>query len=387
MTKRRLAILGSTGSIGTQTLDVVSRHPDLFEIELLTAYSNTTLLVEQAIKFNANSVVICDELRYKEVKEALDKHDIKVFAGASSIDDIVCGSNIDMVVTAMVGFSGLKPTISAIKAGKAIALSNKETLVVAGQIITDLARKSGSPIIPVDSEHSAIFQCLQGERADVEKLILTASGGPFIGKSRRELESVGISEALNHPRWQMGPKVTIDSASMMNKGLELIEAHWLFGAHPDNIEIVVHPQSIIHSMVQFTDGSVTAQMSIPDMRLPIQYALSYPYRIELNTNRIDFAKLARLDFFAPDPESFPAIGIAYESIKKGGNTPCAMNAANEIAVASFLNGEISFTSITEIINEVLLKFSFIKAPTLDDIYETDKQARELALEFKTKIRF
>lgn len=387
MTKRRLAILGSTGSIGTQTLDVVSRHPDLFEIELLTAYSNTTLLVEQAIKFNANSVVICDELRYKEVKEALDKHDIKVFAGASSIDDIVCGSNIDMVVTAMVGFSGLKPTISAIKAGKAIALSNKETLVVAGQIITDLARKSGSPIIPVDSEHSAIFQCLQGERADVEKLILTASGGPFIGKSRRELESVGISEALNHPRWQMGPKVTIDSASMMNKGLELIEAHWLFGAHPDNIEIVVHPQSIIHSMVQFTDGSVTAQMSIPDMRLPIQYALSYPYRIELNTNRIDFAKLARLDFFAPDPESFPAIGIAYESIKKGGNTPCAMNAANEIAVASFLNGEISFTSITEIINEVLSKFSFIKAPTLDDIYETDKQARELALEFKTKIRF
>lgn len=387
MTKRRLAILGSTGSIGTQTLDVVSRHPDLFEIELLTAYSNTTLLIEQAIKFNANSVVICDELRYKEVKEALDKHDIKVFAGASSIDDIVCGSNIDMVVTAMVGFSGLKPTISAIKAGKAIALSNKETLVVAGQIITELARKSGSPIIPVDSEHSAIFQCLQGERADVEKLILTASGGPFIGKSRRELESVGISEALNHPRWQMGPKVTIDSASMMNKGLELIEAHWLFGTHPDNIEIVVHPQSIIHSMVQFTDGSVSAQMSIPDMRLPIQYALSYPYRIELNTNRIDFAKLARLDFFAPDPESFPAIGIAYESIKRGGNTPCAMNAANEIAVASFLNGEISFTSITEIINEVLSKFSFIKAPTLDDIYETDKQARELALEFKTKIRF
>ncbi len=387
MTKRRLAILGSTGSIGTQTLDVVYRHPDLFEIELLTAYSNTTLLIEQAIKFNANSVVICDELRYKEVKEALDKHDIKVFAGASSIDDIVSGSNIDMVVTAMVGFSGLKPTISAIKAGKAIALSNKETLVVAGQIITELARKSGSPIIPVDSEHSAIFQCLQGERADVEKLILTASGGPFIGKSRRELESVGISEALNHPRWQMGPKVTIDSASMMNKGLELIEAHWLFGTHPDNIEIVVHPQSIIHSMVQFTDGSVSAQMSIPDMRLPIQYALSYPYRIELNTNRIDFAKLARLDFFAPDPESFPAIGIAYESIKRGGNTPCAMNAANEIAVASFLNGEISFTSITEIINEVLSKFSFIKAPTLDDIYETDKQARELALEFKTKIRF
>lgn len=387
MTKRRLAILGSTGSIGTQTLDVVSRHPDLFEIELLTAYSNTTLLIEQAIKFNANSVVICDELRYNEVKEALDKHDIKVFAGASSIDDIVSGSNIDMVVTAMVGFSGLKPTISAIKAGKAIALSNKETLVVAGQIITELARKSGSPIIPVDSEHSAIFQCLQGERADVEKLILTASGGPFIGKSRRELESVGISEALNHPRWQMGPKVTIDSASMMNKGLELIEAHWLFGTHPDNIEIVVHPQSIIHSMVQFTDGSVSAQMSIPDMRLPIQYALSYPYRIELNTKRIDFANLARLDFFAPDPESFPAIGIAYESIKRGGNTPCAMNAANEIAVASFLNGEISFTSITEIINEVLSKFSFIKAPTLDDIYETDKQARELALEFKTKIRF
>ncbi len=385
MAKRRLAILGSTGSIGTQTLDVVSKHPDLFEIELLTAYSNSTVLIEQAIRFNANAVVICDELRYEEVQNALLPHDIKVFAGSKSIEDLVQGSNIDIVVTAMVGFSGLKPTISAIKAGKTIALANKETLVVAGEIITNLAANSGAAIIPVDSEHSAIFQCLQGERAEIEKIILTASGGPFLNKSKRELESVTVAQALNHPKWQMGAKVTIDSASMMNKGLELIEAHWLFRTPSEKIKIIIHPQSIIHSMVQFTDGSVSAQMSIPDMRLPIQYALSYPYRIDLNTERIDFTTLGKLDFISPDRDKFRAIDIAYNTIKRGGNTPCAMNAANEIAVASFLNGEIAFTSIPEIIEEVLANFHFIAKPTLEDIYETDLHARELANKHKIKI--
>lgn len=386
MSKRRLAILGSTGSIGTQTLDVVSKHPDLFEVELLTAYSNTSLLVEQAIKFNANAVVICDEMRYKEVQAALVNHDIKVFAGTDSIESLVQGSNIDIVVTAMVGFSGLKPTLSAIKAGKIIALANKETLVVAGEMVTALAAKSGSAIIPVDSEHSAIFQCLQGERAEIEKIILTASGGPFLHKSKKDLEKVTVEEALNHPKWQMGAKVSIDSASMMNKGLELIEAYWLFKQPVEKIEIIIHPQSIIHSMVQFTDGSVSAQLSIPDMRLPIQYAITYPYRIDLDTARIDFTKLGKLDFIVPDREKFRAIDIAYKSITKGGNTPCAMNAANEIAVASFLNGEIPFTYIPEIIEEVISKFHYIEKPTLDNIYETDLQARELAIKHKIKLK-
>lgn len=386
MSKRRLAILGSTGSIGTQTLDVVSKHPDLFEVELLTAYSNTSLLVEQAIKFNANAVVICDEMRYKEVQAALVNHDIKVFAGTDSIESLVQGSNIDIVVTAMVGFSGLKPTLSAIKAGKIIALANKETLVVAGEMVTALSAKSGSAIIPVDSEHSAIFQCLQGERAEIEKIILTASGGPFLHKSKKDLEKVTVEEALNHPKWQMGAKVSIDSASMMNKGLELIEAYWLFKQPVEKIEIIIHPQSIIHSMVQFTDGSVSAQLSIPDMRLPIQYAITYPYRIDLDTARIDFTKLGKLDFIVPDREKFRAIDIAYKSITKGGNTPCAMNAANEIAVASFLNGEIPFTYIPEIIEEVISKFHYIEKPTLDNIYETDLQARELAIKHKIKLK-
>lgn len=386
MSKRRLAILGSTGSIGTQTLDVVSKHPDLFEVELLTAYSNTSLLVEQAIKFNANAVVICDEMRYKEVQAALVNHDIKVFAGTDSIESLVQGSNIDIVVTAMVGFSGLKPTLSAIKAGKIIALANKETLVVAGEMVTALAAKSGSAIIPVDSEHSAIFQCLQGERAEIEKIILTASGGPFLHKSKKDLEKVTVEEALNHPKWQMGAKVSIDSASMMNKGLELIEAYWLFKQPVEKIEIIIHPQSIIHSMVQFTDGSISAQMSTPDMRLPIQYAITYPYRIDLDTARIDFTKLGKLDFIVPDREKFRAIDIAYKSITKGGNTPCAMNAANEIAVASFLNGEIPFTYIPEIIEEVISKFHYIEKPTLDNIYETDLQARELAIKHKIKLK-
>ena len=376
--KRKIAILGSTGSIGTQAISVCMGHPDLLQIELLTANTNTSLLIEQARACMPNSVVIADESKYQEVSDALSPLDIKVFTGIKSICDIVGGDNIDMVLTAMVGFSGLEPTVAAIRAGKAIALANKETLVAAGQIVMAMAKKYGAPIIPVDSEHSAIFQCLQGERATVEKIILTASGGPFFRKSAKELESVTIADALNHPNWKMGEKVTVDSASMMNKGLEMIEARWLFNIVPENIEIIVHPQSIIHSMVQFSDGSVTAQMSTPDMRLPIQYALTYPFRADLDTKRVDFAKLARFEFHSPDHEKFPCIGMAYEAIKKGGNIPCAMNAANEIAVEAFLNGKIQFVSIPKIIENVMIGTEFVAEPTLEDIYKTNDQARALA---------
>ena len=376
--KRKIAILGSTGSIGTQAISVCMGHPDLLQIELLTANTNTALLIEQARACMPNSVVIADESKYQEVYDALSPLDIKVFTGIKSICDIVGGDNIDMVLTAMVGFSGLEPTVAAIRAGKAIALANKETLVAAGQIVMAMAKKYGAPIIPVDSEHSAIFQCLQGERATVEKIILTASGGPFFRKSAKELESVTIADALNHPNWKMGEKVTVDSASMMNKGLEMIEARWLFNIVPENIEIIVHPQSIIHSMVQFSDGSVTAQMSTPDMRLPIQYALTYLFRADLDTKRVDFAKLARFEFHSPDHEKFPCIGMAYEAIKKGGNIPCAMNAANEIAVEAFLNGKIQFVSIPKIIENVMIGTEFVAEPTLEDIYKTNDQARALA---------
>jgi len=376
--KRKIAILGSTGSIGTQAINVCMGHPDLLQIELLTANTNTTLLIEQARACIPNSVVIADESKYQEVSDALSPLDIKVFTGIKSICDIVGGDNIDMVLTAMVGFSGLEPTVAAIRSGKAIALANKETLVAAGQIVMAMAKKYGAPIIPVDSEHSAIFQCLQGERATVEKIILTASGGPFFRKSAKELESVTIADALNHPNWKMGEKVTVDSASMMNKGLEMIEARWLFNIVPENIEIIVHPQSIIHSMVQFSDGSVTAQMSTPDMRLPIQYALTYPFRANLDTKRVDFAKLAKFEFHSPDHEKFPCIGMAYEAIKKGGNIPCAMNAANEIAVEAFLNGKIQFLSIPKIIENVMIGTEFVAEPTLEDIYKTNDQARALA---------
>jgi len=376
--KRKIAILGSTGSIGTQAINVCMGQPDLLQIELLTANTNTTLLIEQARACMPNSVVIADESKYQEVSDALSPLDIKVFTGIKSICDIVGGDNIDMVLTAMVGFSGLEPTVAAIRSGKAIALANKETLVAAGQIVMAMAKKYGAPIIPVDSEHSAIFQCLQGERATVEKIILTASGGPFFRKSAKELESVTIADALNHPNWKMGEKVTVDSASMMNKGLEMIEARWLFNIVPENIEIIVHPQSIIHSMVQFSDGSVTAQMSTPDMRLPIQYALTYPFRADLDTKRVDFAKLAKFEFHSPDHEKFPCIGMAYEAIKKGGNIPCAMNAANEIAVEAFLNGKIHFLSIPKIIENVMIGTEFVAEPTLEDIYKTNDQARALA---------
>jgi 1-deoxy-D-xylulose-5-phosphate reductoisomerase len=382
--RRGIAILGSTGSIGTQAIEVCESHPDVFRIELLTARQNSKLLIEQAIKLKPNSVVIADEEKYKEVNDALFSHDIKVFTGMDSINSLVKGEDIDIVLTAMVGFSGLEPTLSAIKAGKAIALANKETLVAAGELVIAMAKESGSPIIPVDSEHSAIFQCLQGERSKAEKLILTASGGPFLDKTLKELERVSVEEALNHPNWKMGSKVTVDSATMMNKGLEMIEARWLFNMNPADIEIVVHPQSIIHSMVQFRDGSVTAQMSTPDMRLPIQYALAYPNRLELDTKRVNFSELGRFDFFKPDLERFPCINIAYDAISRGGNIPCAMNAGNEIAVEAFLNGKISFTQIHKVTKEVVNGTMFVAQPKLSDILNTDKTARIFAAEIVNK---
>ena len=384
--KRRIAILGSTGSIGTQALDVISRHQDLFQVEMLSAGSNAALLIQQARQFNPNAVVICNKEKYREVKEALEPLDIKVFAGVESAGDLAGGSNVDIVLAAMVGFSGLAPTISAMKKGKVIALANKETLVAAGSIISRLSRECGSPLIPVDSEHSAIFQSLQGERATIEKLLLTASGGPFLHLDRKEFDNITVEQALNHPNWKMGSKVTIDSASMMNKGLEIMEAAWLFNIPVDKIEVVVHPQSIIHSMVQFTDGSIKAQLGYPDMRVPIQYALSYPNRIDLNTKRISFPELGSLTFFAPDLEKFPCLAIAYSAFKKGGNIPCAMNAANEVAVASFLRGEIKFTQIPLVIEKTIEKCNFVASPTVEDIFSTDRQSKERAQEVLTQIR-
>ena len=376
--KRKIAVLGSTGSIGTQALDVISRHPDLFTAEVLIANSNSSLLISQAIKHDVNTVVIADETKYDEVFKALDQYGIKVFTGRESIGKLISGSNIDVVLAAMVGFGGLEPTLEAIQAGKTIALANKETLVAAGSLVMKMAQEHNAPIIPVDSEHSAIFQCLQGERSPVEKIILTASGGPFFSKSVQEIESATIEQALNHPKWCMGPKVTIDSASMMNKGLEMIEAHWLFGVKPSDIEIIIHPQSIVHSMTQFKDGSVTAQLSTPDMRLPIQYAFSYPFRVALNTERIDFAKLSKLDFYKPDFNKFPCLTLAYKAIERGGNIPCAMNAANEIAVESFLAGKIKFSAIPEIISQVMDLVGQNDNPGRDDIFETDLEARKIS---------
>ena len=378
--KRRIAILGSTGSIGTQALDVISRHPDLFQVEMLSAGSNAELLIAQARQFNPNAVVICNKDKYAQVKTALDPLDIKVFAGVESAGVLSGGSNVDIVLAAMVGFSGLAPTISAIKKGKVIALANKETLVAAGSIVTRLAKENGSPILPVDSEHSAIFQCLQGERAQIEKLLLTASGGPFFNLPAEKFNDITVEQALNHPNWKMGSKVTIDSASMMNKGLEIMEAAWLFNIPVEKIEVVVHPQSIIHSMVQFSDGSIKAQIGHPDMRVPIQYALSYPYRIDLDTRRLSFADLGQLTFFAPDLEKFPCLRIAYQAFKKGGNIPCAMNAANEVAVASFLRGEIKFTQIPVVIEKTLEKCNFVASPSVEDIFATDKESKVRAEE-------
>ena len=380
MKKRNLAILGSTGSIGRQALDVVSQHRDLFEVELLTANNNSKLLIEQALEFKPNTVVICNKDLYREVFEALDKEDIKVFAGIESVNELVKSDNIDIVLAAMVGFSGLEPTINAVKNGKIIALANKETLVAGGAIITELAKKHGSPILPVDSEHSAIFQCLQGERAKIEKLVLTASGGPFLNTSISDIQKATSREALKHPNWSMGAKVTIDSASMMNKGLEMIEASWLFNMPPEQIEIVVHPQSIVHSLVQFSDGSLKAQLGAPDMRVPIQYALSYPERIDLDTKRISLSELGQLTFSAPDRAKFPAIDLAYAAHRQGGNMACIMNGANEVAVAALLQEKILFGRIPHIIEKTMERCSFIAKPTVEDIFETDACAKAIARE-------
>lgn len=379
MEKRRIAILGSTGSIGTQALDVISQHTDLFEVELLTANNNADLLIEQALKFRPNHVVICNEELYAKVNDALSATDTKVFAGMKSVNDLVQSSTIDMVLASMVGFSGLEPTLNAIRGGKAIALANKETLVAAGSIVTRLAREYDTPIIPVDSEHSAIFQCLQGEYTQIEKLILTASGGPFRTWNIEDIAKATRVQALNHPNWDMGAKVTIDSASMMNKGLEMIEASWLFNVSPDDIEIVVHPQSIVHSMVQFTDGCLKAQLGAPDMRVPIQYALSYPQRVSLDTKRISFPELAHLDFYAPDSTRFPAIELAYAAHRMKGNMACIMNGANEIAVEAFLKDKILFHRIPQIIEKTMEKATFVPLPDIDDIYESHNQAKEIAL--------
>lgn len=386
MGKRRIAILGSTGSIGRQALDVISQHRDLFEVVLLTANNSTELLISQAREFDVNSVVICNEEKYDEVADALQPDGIKVFAGMDSVCSLVQGSNIDIVLTAMVGFSGLASTVSAIKAGKAIALANKETLVAAGSIVTRLAKENGVPLLPVDSEHSAIFQCLQGCAGNrVSRIHLTASGGPFRTWTREQTAAATKDQALRHPNWSMGAKVTIDSSTMMNKGLEVIEARWLFDISPDDINVVVHPESIIHSMVEFEDGAIIAQLGHPDMREPIQYALSYPQRLSLNNRKIDFAELARLSFYAPDMEKFPCLELAFESIRKGGNMSCIMNAANEVAVAAYLQDRIGFYGIAEIVAETMAGSKFVAEPDLEDIFATDAAAKEYASGLLDKI--
>lgn len=377
--KKRIAILGSTGSIGTQTLDVVDAHPDRFQVEVLTAMNNADLLIRQALKYQPNAVVVANEAKYDEVQKALQQTDIKVFAGESSLVDIVEMDSIDLVVMALVGYSGLKPTVNALKHKKPIALSNKEVLVVAGELVTALAMENGVPIFPVDSEHSAIFQCLVGEYHNpIEKLILTASGGPFRGKSLDFLNTVTVAQALNHPNWSMGNKVTIDSASLMNKGLEVIEAHWLFQVPVSKIEVLVHPQSVVHSMVQFVDGSIKAQLGVPDMKLPIMYALSFPERLQSPFPRLNFDDYHSLTFEKPDLKVFRNLDIAYQSIAKGGNTPCVMNAANEIAVHSFLQDQISFLQISEVIERTIMKMDYISKPTLNDYFQTDKESRIIA---------
>jgi len=379
--KRGIAILGSTGSIGTQTLEVIDRHSDKFEVEVLTAQNNADLLIRQALKYKPNTVVIGNESLYDQVFEALDSADIKVYAGQNALADVVKMESIDIVLTALVGYSGLVPTINAIKAGKDIALANKETLVVAGQLVTRLAMEHRCNILPVDSEHSAIFQCIVGELNNpIEKIILTASGGPFRGQVRDQLLQIKKEQALKHPNWDMGAKITIDSATLMNKGLEVIEAKWLFGVKLDQIEVVVHPQSIIHSMVQFEDGSIKAQLGLPDMRLPIQYALSFPERFKSDFPRFDFINYPELTFEKPDTKTFRNLQLAFDAIDKGGNTPCILNAANEIAVAEFLQDNIGFLEISDVIAACMQKVSYISEPELDDYINTDIETRIIAKE-------
>lgn len=377
--KKRIAILGSTGSIGTQALEVIRKQKDFFEVELLTANSNCNLLVEQAKEFLPNTVVIADKEKYKQLKDNLAALPIKVFAGEESICQCVESDSIDVVLTAMVGYAGLLPTVAAIKAKKNIALANKETLVVAGKIISNLAKENGTNIYPVDSEHSAIFQCLAGEfHNPIEKIYLTASGGPFRGKTREFLSRVTKEQALKHPNWSMGAKITIDSATMMNKGLEMIEAKWLFNLKPEQIEVVVHPQSIIHSIIQFTDGSMKAQMGLPDMKLPIQYALGYPKRLPTNFPRFDFMNYPNLSFEKPNKEVFKSLALAEKAMHKDGNMPCVMNAANEIAVESFLKDKLTFNDVPLLIEQCMSEIKFYQTPTLDELITTNNETRTLA---------
>ncbi len=379
--KKKIAILGSTGSIGTQSLEVIESYPDKFEVSVLTAHSNADLLIEQALKFKPNTVVIGDEAQYKKVEETLWQHDIKTYCGIDALADVVQMKEIDIVLTALVGYAGLKPTINAINAGKNIALANKETLVVAGELITNLAKSKGVNIYPVDSEHSAIFQCLVGEfHNPIEKIYLTASGGPFRGKKRADLLDITKAQALKHPNWSMGAKITIDSATMMNKGLEVIEAKWLFGLKSNQIDVIVHPQSIVHSLVQFTDGSMKAQMGLPDMKLPIQFALTYPNRFKTNFERFNFMDYPQLTFEQADLDTFSNLALAYRAMDKGGNAPCIINAANEIAVDAFLKDKIKFLDIADINAKTLEKATFIAKPTYDDFVLSNHEARQIASE-------
>jgi 1-deoxy-D-xylulose-5-phosphate reductoisomerase len=378
---KRLAILGSTGSIGTQALDVVAANPEMFEVEVLSAHSNSALLVQQAQRFNPNAIVVTDNTKYQEVKDALSHLPIKVFGGTDALNDVVQWDTVDTVVAAIVGFAGLSSTLAAIRAGKRIALANKETLVVAGEIVMQMAMENKVEIIPVDSEHSAIFQCLVGENPNnIEKVILTASGGPFLGRKPNYLVNVKASHALQHPNWTMGAKITIDSATLMNKGLEMIEAKWLFGLQNDQIEVIVHPQSIVHSLVQFTDSSVKAQLGLPDMKLPIQYALAYPNRIHNDFKRFSFRDFSKLTFEPPDYKTFRNLALAKEAMYRGGNSPCVLNAANEVVVHSFLQNKVSFIEMSDIIEKSMEHVSFIEHPTLEDYQSSDAEARIYASE-------
>lgn len=379
MEKRRIAILGSTGSIGKQTLDVIREHRDLFEVELLSCRSSWELMAEQAREFDANHVVICDESKYKVLNEALEDSDTKVFAGMKSLCYLVASDNVDIVVASMVGFSGLAPTLAAIKAGKVIALANKETLVAAGSIVMDLAAKMNAPILPVDSEHSAIFQCLMASQGNkLSKIHLTASGGPFRTWEKERIAAATKDMALKHPNWDMGAKITIDSATMMNKGFEVIEARWLFNTPCEHINVVVHPESIIHSMIEFEDGAVIAQLANPDMREPIQFAMGFPERLPLNNKKLDFAELGTMSFFKPDMDKFPALSLAFRAIAKGGNAPCVLNAANEAAVAAYLHDKIPFYGISDIVGECVEEFHFIEKPSLEDIFASNEEAYSMA---------
>jgi 1-deoxy-D-xylulose-5-phosphate reductoisomerase len=377
--KKRIAIMGSTGSVGTQALDVIRSHSEQFEVEVLTAHSNDELLIKQALEFRPNAVVIGDEKKYEAVKDALSSTDIKVFAGENALEEVADFDTYDIMLAAIVGFAGLKPTLKAVNKGKMIALANKETLVVAGDIVMQTALEKRAPIIPVDSEHSAIFQCLVGEaRNPIEKVILTASGGPFLGKKPNFLVNVKRDHALQHPNWSMGAKISIDSATLMNKGLEMIEAKWLFNLEPKQVEVVIHPQSIVHSLVQFEDGSLKAQMGLPDMKLPIQYALGFPRRIKNDLPRFNFRKYPSLNFEEPDYKTFRNLGLAIEALKAGGNMACILNAANEIAVWAFLKNRIGFLDITAVVEKTMESIPFIQKPTLEEYFDSDGEARNFA---------